>query len=319
MRIVVALGGNALLRRGEPLTAQNQLDNIKHAAAQIAKLAINNQVVITHGNGPQVGLLALQANAYKPIEPYPFDVLVAQTEGMIGYLLEQEIANLLPESTVIATLLTRIEVNQNDPAFTAPTKPIGPVYSKEEAERLIKEKGWTIVLEEGGGYRRVVPSPQPKRIIEVDPILLLLEHNAIVIAAGGGGIPVIKMGNSGVHVGVEAVIDKDLSSALLASDINADCLLIATDVEAVYLDWGKATERPIRETSPAKLSAISFHAGSMAPKIKAACQFVEMTQKVAVIGALEQIEQMMQGLAGTRITMDIKENHNEISCLHDEY
>lgn len=300
MRIVIALGGNALLRRGESLSAENQLDNIKRAAAQIAKLAPSNQLVVTHGNGPQVGLLALQANAYKPIAPYPLDVLGAETEGMIGYLLEQEIANLLPESRIVATLLTRVEVDSHDPAFNHPTKPIGPVYSQEEAEHVQKEKQWIMVAEEKG-YRRVVASPQPQRIIEIAPILWLLERDAIVIAAGGGGIPVVVAKNSHTRSGVEAVIDKDLCSSLLAKEIAADCLLIGTDVDAVYLDWRKPTQRPIRKISAAELKSMNFPAGSMGPKVKAACQFVEATQKPAVIGALDQINDMLRGLAGTLV------------------
>ncbi len=300
MRIVIALGGNALLRRGEPLTAENQLNNIKRAAAQIVKLAPGNQLVIIHGNGPQVGLLSLQANAYKSISPYPLDVLDAETEGMIGYLLEQEITNLLPASRTVVTLLTRVEVDLTDPAFAHPTKPIGPFYSKEEAKRMAEEKGWIITLD-GTNYRRVVASPKPKKILGVSPIRWLLEHDAIVIAAGGGGIPVARQEGAIEYAGVEAVIDKDLCSAVVAKEINADCLLIGTDVEAIYLDWGKTTQRPIQKITSAELKRISFPEGSMGPKAEAAWQFVEATQKTAVIGALEQLEGMLKGFAGTRI------------------
>ncbi|CAN5373624.1 carbamate kinase [soil metagenome] len=301
MRIVIALGGNALLRRGEALTAENQLANIKRAAIQIAKLATGNQLVITHGNGPQVGLLALQNSAYKTIESYPLDILDAQTEGMIGYLLEQEIANLLPQSRPIATLLTRVEVDENDPAFAYPSKPIGPLYSKEEAERMAKEKQWSVAPDDKG-YRRVVASPQPQKIIGINSILLLLEHNVVVIAAGGGGIPVVRTKNEQKRVGIEAVIDKDFCSALLAKEIGADCLVIATDVEAVYLNWGKANQQPISEISPEELNTIHFPIGSMGPKVKAACQFVEATHKPAIIGALERTDDMLKGYVGTRIT-----------------
>jgi carbamate kinase len=300
MRIVLALGGNALLRRGEPMTAENQLNNIKLAAAQIVKLAPGNELIITHGNGPQIGLLALQNNAYHPTEPYPLDILDAETEGMIGYLLEQEIANLLLNTRTVATLLTRVEVDPNDPAFQHPTKPIGPIYSKLETKRIAQDKHWAFVPQ-GSGFRRVVASPKPQRILGVEPILWLLEHNVIVIAAGGGGIPVIKSKNGLEHKGVEGVIDKDYCSALLAKQIASDYLLIATDVDAVYLDWGTATQRPIREVSPLELYDMNFPEGSMGPKVKAACQFVEETQKPAVIGSLEKINEMMQGLAGTRI------------------
>jgi carbamate kinase len=296
MLIVVALGGNALLRKGEALTAENQLNNVKHAAAQIAKLAEGNQLVITHGNGPQVGLLALQSNQ-------PLDVLGAETEGMIGYWLEQEIANLLPASRRIATFLTRVEVDLDDPAFTHPTKPIGPLYSKDQADQIAQEKHWTMVSVEQG-YRRVVPSPQPQRIVEIAPILWMLEHNAVVIAAGGGGIPVSVSKENGLRSGVEAVIDKDLCSSLLAREIKADYLLIGTDVNGVYRDWGKSTQSLIREISPVELNAMNFPPGSMAPKVKAACQFVEKTQKPAVIGSIDRIDDMLRGLAGTVISSD---------------
>jgi carbamate kinase len=300
MLIVIALGGNALLRSGEPLTAKNQLQNVKRAAAQIAKLAENNQLVITHGNGPQVGLLALQANADPAVEPYPLDVLGAETEGMIGYWLEQEIANLLPASRPVVTCLTRVEVRQNDPAFAHPTKPIGPFYTKAQAERIIQEQHWTVVPI-GDKYRRVVASPQPQRILAVAPILWMLEHNAVVIAAGGGGIPVTVNQEDGLRRGVEAVIDKDLCSSLLAQEIAADGLLIATDVDAVYRDWGKSTQCPIREISTAELKSMNFPPGSMAPKVAAACQFAEVTHKPAMIGSIDQIGDILQGLAGTMI------------------
>jgi carbamate kinase len=300
LRIVIALGGNALLRRGEALTAENQLDNIKHAAKQIVKLAQGNQLIITHGNGPQVGLLALQNAAYSTVKSYPLDILSAETEGMIGYLLEQEIANLI-SSRVVTTLLTRVVVDPQDPAFTHPHKPIGPVYTKEEADRIVAERGWSIASD-GEGFRRVVPSPQPKKILGIDPILWLLEHNAIVIAAGGGGIPVIPAENDRIYAGIEAVIDKDLCSSKLAREVNADCFLIGTDVDAVYLNWGKSNQQPIRNISATELKNIPFPEGSMAPKIKAACEFVEATNYPAVIGTLNQLEGMWQGVAGTRVT-----------------
>jgi carbamate kinase len=300
MRIVVAIGGNALLRRKEPLTAENQLDNIKRAAAQIAKLAPGNQLVITHGNGPQVGLLALQNYAYHPTESYPLDILDAETQGMIGYLLEQEIANALFSSRPVTTLVTRVEVNCNDPAFQHPTKPIGPIYSKVESDQIKQHKHWTMVPD-GTGFRRVVASPKPQHILGIDPILWLLERDVIVIAAGGGGIPVVTAEKEHTHKGIEGVIDKDWCSALLARQIGADCLLIATDVNAVYLDWGKSTQRPIRKISPIELNNMTFTEGSMEPKVKAACQFVETTQKTAVIGALEEICAMLGGDAGTTI------------------
>jgi len=300
MRIVVALGGNALLRRGEPMTADNQRENVRIAAEQIAKIAPGNQLVIAHGNGPQVGLLALQAAAYTSVNPYPLDVLGAETEGMIGYMIEQELGNLLPIEVPFATLLTQVEVDANDPAFSKPTKPIGPVYSKEDAERLAAEKGWSIAPD-GDKFRRVVASPRPKQIFEIRPVKWLLEQGTIVICAGGGGIPT-RYNAAGKLEGVEAVIDKDLCSALLAQQLDADLLVIATDVAATYIDWGKPTQKAIAEAHPDELERLGFAAGSMGPKVQAACEFARNTGKVAVIGSLADIEAIAQGEAGTRVT-----------------
>ena len=305
MRLVIALGGNALLRRGQPLTADNQLENIRRAAAQLARVASNNELVLTHGNGPQVGLLALQSAAYTAVESYPLDVLGAQTDGMIGYLLEQELANLLPSRTV-TTLLTRVEVDPKDPAFAKPTKPIGPVYTQEEATRVAAEKNW-VMAPDGKSFRRVVASPQPLRVLGLDPIRWLLEKGALVIAAGGGGIPVVRGADGHSLQGVEAVIDKDLCSGVLAHELRADCLVIATDVAAVYLDWGKPQQRALGSVSPKTLAGMTFPAGSMGPKIDAACRFVQASGRRAVIGSLDQIEAMLSGNAGTQITMDGKD------------
>ena len=302
MRLVIALGGNALLRRGQPLTADNQLENIRRAAAQLARVASNHELVLTHGNGPQVGLLALQSAAYTAVESYPLDVLGAQTDGMIGYLLEQELANLLPLRTV-TTLLTRVEVDPKDPAFAKPTKPIGPVYTQDEAKRVAAEKHW-FMAPDGDSFRRVVASPQPLRVLGLDPIRWLLERGALVIAAGGGGIPVVRGADGHSLQGVEAVIDKDLCSGVLAHELQADCLVIATDVAAVYLDWGTPQQRALGKVSPKTLSGLSFPAGSMGPKIDAACRFVQASGKRAVIGSLDQIEAMLSGDAGTQITLD---------------
>ncbi len=300
MRIVVALGGNALLRRGEPMTADNQRENVRIAVEQIAKIAPGNQLVIAHGNGPQVGLLALQAAAYTSVNPYPLDVLGAETEGMIGYMIEQELGNLLPFEVPFATLLTQVEVDSNDPAFSNPTKPIGPVYSKEDAERLAAEKGWSIAPD-GDKYRRVVASPRPKQIFEIRPVKWLLDHGTIVICAGGGGIPT-RYNAEGKLEGVEAVIDKDLCSALLAEQLTSDLLVIATDVDATYIDWGKPTQKAIAEAHPDELERLGFAAGSMGPKVQAACEFARNTGKVAVIGSLADIEAIVQGKAGTRVS-----------------
>ncbi len=300
MRIVVALGGNALLRRGEPMTADNQRANIRIATEQIAKIHPGNELVIAHGNGPQVGLLSLQAAAYTQVSPYPLDVLGAETEGMIGYIIEQELGNLLDFEVPFATLLTQVEVDANDPAFKNPTKPIGPVYAKAEAEKLAAEKGWAIAPD-GDKYRRVVASPRPKRIFEIRPITWLLEKGSIVICAGGGGIPTM-YGEDGKLRGIEAVIDKDLCSSLLAGQLKADLLVIATDVNAAFIDYGKPTQKAIGQAHPDEIEKLGFAAGSMGPKVQAACEFARATGKTAVIGSLSDIEAIVQGSAGTRIS-----------------
>ena len=305
MKLVVAIGGNALLRRGQALSSANQLDNIRRAAAQLAVVASAHELVLTHGNGPQIGLLALQSAAYKTGETYPLDVLGAQTDGMIGYLLEQELANLLPASRRVATLLTRVEVDAEDPAFLNPTKPIGPVYSKDEAQAVAGGAGqhWTLAPD-GDGLRRVVASPQPLRVLGLDPIRWLLARGALVIAAGGGGIPVARSADgAGLH-GVDAVIDKDLCSGLLARELGADVLIIATDVEAVFIDWGQPSQRAVAKVTPHALAQHTFPAGSMGPKVEAACRFVTATGGRAVIGSLEQIEDMLAGSAGTQVCTD---------------
>ena len=303
MKLVVALGGNALLHRGETPSAANQLDNIRIAASQLARVAANNQLVVTHGNGPQIGLLALQSAAYGAVAAYPLDVLGAQTDGMIGYLLEQELTNLLPPSRTVATLLTRVEVDPHDPAFEHPSKPIGAVYSAEEARHIAKTRHWTIGPD-GEGMRRLVASPRPKRVLGLDPIRWLLEHDTLVIAAGGGGIPVALASDGHSLQGVDAVIDKDLCSGLLAQQLDADCLVIATDVEAIFLDWGLPQQRALRKITPRALARHTFPAGSMGPKVEAACAFVLATGRRAVIGSLDHIEDMLSGKAGTEVSTD---------------
>jgi carbamate kinase len=307
MVVVVALGGNALLRRGEAMTAENQRRNVCIAADALAPIAEQHQLVVAHGNGPQVGLLALQAEAYGKVEPYPLDVLGAQTEGMIGYMIEQELGNRLPIERPFATLLTMIEVDPRDPAFDNPTKFIGPVYDKDEADRLAAEKKW-VFKQDGGAWRRVVASPIPKRIFEIRPIRWLLEHNAVVIAAGGGGVPTMyEQGNGHGNghralVGVECVIDKDYASALLARDLNADLLVMLTDADAVYADWGTPTQRQIRRAHPDALGRMGFAAGSMGPKVTAACRFAEVTGRSAAIGALGDLSRIIAGTAGTTVS-----------------
>jgi carbamate kinase len=307
MRVVAALGGNALLRRGEPLTAENQRVNARVACKALAPVALEHELVISHGNGPQVGLLALQGSAYTEVDPYPLDLLGAQTEGMIGYLIQQELGNELPFEKRLASLLTLIEVDPNDPAFQDPTKPIGPIYEKAEADRLAKEKDW-VFKPDGDSFRRVVPSPLPQRIFGIEPVGWLLEHGAVVICAGGGGIPVMYTdvpATAGRQlVGVEAVIDKDLASALLAKDLRADALLIVTDVDAVYTDWGTPEQRAIRRATPEALAETEFAAGSMGPKVRAACSFVEETGGLAAIGSISDTPALLRGEAGTIVTRD---------------
>lgn len=300
MKIVIALGGNALLRRGQPMTEENQRANIKTAAAAIAPLVKDHQIVITHGNGPQVGLLSLQANAYADVEPYALDVLGAETEGMIGYMLEMELGNLLPEEQPIATVLTMIEVDASDPAFGDPTKFVGPIYDKEEADRLSQAKEW-VMKPDGAHWRRVVASPQPRRIFEIRPIRWLLDNGVVVICAGGGGIPTA-YGSDGNRqlVGIEAVIDKDFASELLARELDADLFIMATDVDGVYQDWGTPNQRRIQSVRISELDDDAFPAGSMGPKVQAAAQFVRETGKVAMIGSLAEIEDIVRGKKGTK-------------------
>ncbi|NVP56699.1 carbamate kinase [Mycoplana rhizolycopersici] len=302
MRIVIALGGNALLKRGEPMTAEVQRRNIRVAAEAIAPVTREHQVVITHGNGPQVGLLALQGAAYRPEEAYPLDVLGAETEGMIGYMLEQELGNILPFEVPFATLLTMVEVDGDDPGFKNPTKFVGPVYEKADADRLAAEKDW-VFKQDGEKWRRVVPSPMPKRIFEIRPVKWLLEKGTIVICAGGGGIPTMyKPGKERLLTGVEAVIDKDFCSELLARELEADLFIMATDAQAVFTDWGKPEQKAIHRANPETISSYPFPAGSMGPKVEAACHFARSTGKVAAIGALADIEAIVRGERGTIVS-----------------
>jgi len=310
MRVVVALGGNALQRRGEVMTAENQRNNVKIAARQLATVAGKHQLVIAHGNGPQVGLLGLQNDAYArhvdgKVTPYPLDVLGAQTEGMIGYMIEQELGNELPFEVPLATILCQTEVDADDPAFKNPTKFVGPVYNKEDAERLASEKGWTVKAD-GEYYRRVVPSPKPKRIFEMRPIKWMMEKGTVVIAAGGGGIPTMYDKSGRRLGGVEAVIDKDLSSSLLAREVEADYFVIATDVKSVFVGWGTPEAKAIKMAHPDEMDKLGFAAGSMGPKVEAACEFARLTGKRAVIGALEDIEAIVEGKAGTIISTEVK-------------
>ena len=299
MRIVIALGGNALLLRGEALSVENQRRNVRAAAAQIVPVAHQHEVVITHGNGPQVGLLALQSASLDNVDPYPLDVLGAQTEGMIGYMIEQELGNLLPFEQPFATILTMVEVDAADPAFENPSKPIGPMYDEAEARRLVAERGWSIARD-GNGWRRVVPSPQPRRVFEIRPIRWLLERGVIVICAGGGGIPTVYHDDGTLH-GAKVVIDKDRASALLAREVGAELLIMATDVEGVYEGWGTDDARLIRHATPEELLAGGYDAGSMGPKVEAACEFASQTGGRAVIGSVSRLGAMVAGEAGSII------------------
>lgn len=306
MRVVVALGGNALLRRGEPMTVENQRANVGLACSHLARIARTHSLVVSHGNGPQIGLLALEEAAYEPVPPYPLDVLGAETQGMIGYLIEQELANRLPTGHPMAVVLTMVEVDPGDPAFSDPTKPIGPIYGPEVAKRLEAEHGWSF-RPDGDDWRRVVPSPRPRRIVEVDQIASLVAGGAVVICAGGGGIPTARDAQ-GTLYGVEAVIDKDLASCLLAVDLGAEVFVMATDTPAAYLGFGTDHQRAIVAAHPDAILAEcrdEFAEGSMLPKVTAACEFARTTGSPAVIGQLADIEGLVAGSAGTRVSTDV--------------
>jgi len=298
--VIVALGGNAILRRGEPLEANIQQQNIAYAAETIAEISKEYNVVLVHGNGPQVGLLALQGLEYKAVDPYPLDVLGSETQGMIGYMLMQALKNLLP-NVHISCMLTQMTVDTNDPAFLDPSKPIGPVYRLQEASELAEKYHWTI-KPDGEYFRRVVPSPLPTGIIEEQAISALIALDHLVICTGGGGIPVCYQDEK--LVGVEAVIDKDMSAAFLANQLRADALLILTDADAVFTDWGKPTQAALRSTTPKELAQYQFDAGSMGPKIEASCEFIKQGGRLVGIGALQDGLRILKGEAGTTIVAD---------------
>jgi carbamate kinase len=301
MLIVAALGGNALLRRNESLDAETAQRNVKVAVSALADVAREHQLVVTHGNGPQIGLLALQSEAFRDVRTYPLDVLGAESEGMIGYLLERELGNVFGDRPV-ASLITQTVVDALDPAFQHPTKPIGPVYDADRAQALARERGWT-VAPEGKFWRRVVASPTPRSIVELSTIQLLLGHGVVVVCAGGGGVPVV-VDSGGARHGVEAVVDKDRTSALLARHLGADLLVLLTDVPAVEVDWGTPDARPLGTVTPTELADHHFAAGSMGPKVEAALSFVRSTRRPACIGALADAGAIVEGTAGTRIVSD---------------
>lgn len=303
MLIVAALGGNALLKRGEAQSSANQRANVRRAAQHLARLvASGHRLVITHGNGPQVGMLALQSEAGPAEARMPLDVLDAESEGMIGYMVEQELRNHLPSGSRVAALLTQVVVDTGDPAFAEPDKPIGPVYTVQPPAAELAARGWRM-KPEGQGWRRVVASPQPLEILEQPEIATLLGQGVTVICTGGGGIPCARAAD-GSLTGVEAVVDKDRASALLAIKLAADCLLLLTDVDAAYVGYGTPQARAIAEADPASLRARigDFPAGSMRPKIDAACHFAEATGRRAGIGRLEDAEALAAGAAGTTVT-----------------
>ncbi len=298
--VVVAVGGNALARRGEPLDWETQLGNARRAAEALAPVANSWRMVLTHGNGPQVGVLAMGAAATAAIGgSVPLDVLDAETEGMIGYLLTQELANVLPGRDVVA-MVTRVVVDPVDPGFGHPTKPVGPGYDETTATDLALHHGWTIGRD-GNRWRRLVASPEPTSIVELASIRLLVDAGILVVCGGGGGVPVAPDGRGGLR-GVEAVIDKDLASSMLAVSLGAQRLVLLTDVDAVYDGWGTSNHRPMRHTSAAALRSRSFASGSMGPKVEAACRFVEATGHPAVIGSLDEAAAVVRGDTGTIIT-----------------
>lgn len=299
MKVVIALGGNALMARGQALSAATQRANVAIAAESIAAVAREHAIVVTHGNGPQIGLLALQSAATQGTGDWPLDVLGAESAGMIGYLIEQALQNRLPDRQVV-TLLTRVEVRSDDVAFQAPAKPIGPLYDKAQADAMALRRGWTVAAD-GAHWRRVVASPEPVRILELPAIRLLLASGAIVVCTGGGGIPVAAAGADDDRImrGVEAVIDKDLAAALLARELGAAALLLLTDVDAVYRDWGTPGAAAIGAATPVELRQLSFAAGSMGPKVEAACRFVEAGGNLAAIGRMQDAANLLAARCGT--------------------
>lgn len=300
MRIVAAVGGNALLERGEPPDAEIQQRHIRIAIDALAPLARSDQLVVTHGNGPQVGLLARESTADLALaRPYPLDVLGAQTQGMIGYWLLQGFRNAVP-GREIASVITQTLVSATDPAFADPAKFVGPVYPEAEARRIAAERGWTVKAD-GEAWRRVVASPFPLRVVETRLIRQLLDADVVVICAGGGGAPVVR-NRLGELEGIEAVVDKDSAAGLLAEALDADLLVVLTDVAGVEAGYGTPAARPIHRATPADLRALRFPAGSMGPKVEAACRFVELTGGTAAIGSLRDVEAILTGKAGTIVT-----------------
>ncbi|OED41452.1 carbamate kinase [Endozoicomonas sp. (ex Bugula neritina AB1)] len=307
MRVVIALGGNAILQRGDALECHIQRDNIRKAAIAIARIAQDHQVILTHGNGPQVGLLSLMNDAYKEVTSYPLDILGAQTQGMIGSMFEQELRNQMPKQK-ICTVSTQTLVDTNDSAFLNPDKFVGPVYSLKESQVVLRENPEWTIKKDGAYYRRVVPSPQPKEILELSSLKDLVSHdNTTVICGGGGGVPVSR--NSEGHLeGVEAVIDKDRATRLLAEGLEADAFLILTDIKAVATRFGQPDSEEIHSATPEMMETFDFASGSMGPKVEAVIQFVRNTGKMAAIGSLDQAADILTSDSGTVIRNDVSGN-----------
>ncbi|MFE6898179.1 carbamate kinase [Streptomyces sp. NPDC057717] len=304
MRIVVALGGNALARRGEPMTADHLRANVRSTCEALAGLARQHELVITHGNGPQVGLLALQNLAYQDVAAYPLDILGAETQGMIGYVIQQELSNALAGEREVAAIVTTTEVDEADPAFERPTKLIGPQYSAQDAAEAAAEYRWTIARD-GAAFRRVVPSPAPRRIVQAPLVRMLLENGRLVVCVGGGGVPV-KIDGKGRQTGMQAVVDKDLASAALAAELKADMLVMLTDGDYVSENWGTPEQRDILTASPEAIAELSFADGSMKPKVDAAVRVAKAGGR-ALIGPLERIDDLLERRVGTEIRADVPE------------
>ncbi|MFI9778136.1 carbamate kinase [Streptomyces sp. NPDC051956] len=304
MRIVVALGGNALARRGEPMTADHLRANVRSTCEALAGLARQHELVITHGNGPQVGLLALQNLAYQDVAAYPLDILGAETQGMIGYVIQQELSNALAGEREVAAVVTTTEVDEADPAFERPTKLIGPQYSAQDAAEAAAEYRWTIARD-GAAFRRVVPSPAPRRIVQAPLVRMLLENGRLVVCVGGGGVPV-KIDGKGRQTGMQAVVDKDLASAALAAELKADMLVMLTDGDYVSENWGTPEQRDILTASPEAIAELAFAEGSMKPKVDAAVRVAKAGGR-ALIGPLERIDDLLERRVGTEIRADVAE------------
>lgn len=286
------------------MTADHLRANVRSTCEALAGLARQHELVITHGNGPQVGLLALQNLAYQDVAAYPLDILGAETQGMIGYVIQQELSNALAGEREVAAIVTTTEVDEADPAFERPTKLIGPQYSAQDAAEAAAEYRWTIARD-GAAFRRVVPSPAPRRIVQAPLVRMLLENGRLVVCVGGGGVPV-KIDGKGRQTGMQAVVDKDLASAALAAELKADMLVMLTDGDYVSENWGTPEQRDILTASPEAIAELSFAEGSMKPKVDAAVRVAKAGGR-ALIGPLERIDDLLERRVGTEIRADVPE------------